>query len=195
MTCIIGLEDNGNVYVGSDSALSDSWTISSLQAKEKIFVNSDIIFGCCGSMRVAQLLHYALEIPEHDSDKSDMEYLVVDFVDALRSLLKDKGTLHSSDEDGKVEYLPHSALIVGYKSKVYVVDADFQVSRSIGGFVCEGSGKEVASGAMQVIKDRHDLTPEDKIKKSLEASAIHTCYVQGPFHVLAINDEGEELED
>lgn len=195
MTCIIGLEDSGNVYVGSDSALSDTWTISSLQAKEKIFINGNIIFGCCGSVRVAQLLHYALEIPEHESDKSDMEYLVIDFIDAIRTLLKEKGTLRAPADDGKVEYLPYSALIIGYKGKVYVVDEDFQISRSIGGFSCEGSGKEVASGAMQVIKDRFDLTPEDKIKKSLEASAIHTCYVQGPFHVLMVNDIGEELED
>jgi len=192
MTCIIGLECDGEVYVGTDSALSDTWTISSLAAREKVFVKHDMIFGVCGSMRLAQLLHHALEVPEHEEEKDVMSYLVVDFVDSLREMLKDKGTLYTSDDEGKVEYLPNSAFILGYGGKVYVVDEDMQVSRSVGGFMCEGSGKEVATGAMQVLKDRHDLTPEDKIRKALEASALHTCYVQGPFHVMKLSDDDDD---
>lgn len=191
MTCIIGMEQDDAIYIGSDSALSDSWTISSLSAQEKIFENHDMIFGVCGSMRVAQLMKHGLILPEHNTEnQTDMQYLVIEFIDELRNFLKKKGTLYSSDD--KIQYLPESALIVGYKNRLYVVDEDFQVSRTVGGFCCEGSGREVATGAMQILKDRNDMTPEEKITKALEASAIHTCFVQGPFHIIKYEHEKNE---
>lgn len=190
MTCIIGYEYDGDVYIGSDSAVSDSWTISSLAAKEKVFINGGIIWGCCGSPRVSQLLHYALEVPEVDEDQSDMAYLVINLIDAIRNLLKEKGSLYDSS-DNHIQQLPWSALVIGYNGKIYVIDSDFQVSRSNDGFSCEGSGKEVAIGAMQILKNDNQLTAEDKIKKALEASAHHTCFVRGPFHVLRLLEEEE----
>jgi ATP-dependent protease HslVU (ClpYQ) peptidase subunit len=178
MTCIVALEHQNSIYLGSDSAFSDTQTILSLSNSDKIFSNNNFIFGVCGSLRLAQLLQYDYKPPKQPKKLSDIQFLVSIFCDDLRSYLEEKE--HSFGTEENVFY---SAVIIGYNKKIYLLDEAYQISRPNYNYICEGSGKQVALGAMHVLMNIEDK-PENKINQSLEAAAKHTCFVQPPFHIL-----------
>src|SRR3990167_7962118 len=119
MTCVVGLEKRGTVWIGADSAGTASDMRQQLRADEKVFKLGEMLIGICGSFRMGNLLRYKLELPEHRAAVSDMEYLVGDFVSSVKTLL-----------DNAME----GSFLVGYKGKLYHVQSDFQVGRTLSGF-------------------------------------------------------------
>src|SRR5690349_24228460 len=89
MTCIIGVEHGGVVYMGADSIAVDNWA-KDIFAMPKLFHRGEFLFGSCGNPRQQQLLQYLLDIPERKADISDEGYLV-EVVEAVRQLFRDKG--------------------------------------------------------------------------------------------------------
>lgn len=183
MTCIVGYEHKGSIYIGGDSAISNDNLISTLSTSEKVFILEDMIFGFCGSMRVAQVIKYCLNLPLRKEDcKNDMVYLVKDVIDAVRKILKDKATMSVDDH---VETVPDSSFLLGYNKKLYVVDTDMQVSRCDDGYAAVGSGDGLALGALFATKHL-DMPPEDRLKLSLEAATHHSIHVRPKFHIMKL---------
>lgn len=189
MTCIVAIEHHGDIYVGGDSAaIDDAATEIRSRADEKVFIKScfefhdqRMIIGFAGSFRVGQLLRYSLEIPEHKKQYSDMEYLVVDFIDSIRSMQKDKGSLIKVDELEEHD----SELIVGYKGKIYIVESDFQVGRLIENYAACGTGAQTALGALYATKNIK-ISPEERVKLALSASVEYTPGVREPFTIMKL---------
>ena len=106
MTCIIGYTDRENkiMYVGGDSKISYFGGGISDQAypmnESKVFsievpepgnpnVVHEFLIGCCGTLRILQLLKNKFE-PSAPRDPGDgRSYMASIFVDDLRRLLKD----------------------------------------------------------------------------------------------------------
>jgi ATP-dependent protease HslVU (ClpYQ) peptidase subunit len=65
MTCIVGMVENGKVYIGGDSAGVSGFDYH-IREDQKVFQNGDMIFGFTSSFRMGQLLQYSLKIPDHD---------------------------------------------------------------------------------------------------------------------------------
>ena len=63
MTCIIGLEHEGSVFIGADSAVGTYYTIQRVRTP-KVFQRSQFLIGSSGSVRMGQLLQYSLEVEE-----------------------------------------------------------------------------------------------------------------------------------
>lgn len=179
MTCIVGLVDNGKVYIGGDSAgcvESDLRT----RADEKVFINRDFIFGFTSSFRMGQLIRHSFVPPHHHPSIPDDKYLVTTFVNALRDCLKHGGyvsTVNGKDEGGR--------FLVGYRGKLYQIDVDFQVAEPLCQFESVGSGAPVALGSLYSTKGDD---PMSRIMMALEAAAEFTTTVRGPFncHVLDV---------
>jgi ATP-dependent protease HslVU (ClpYQ) peptidase subunit len=183
MTCIVAIEHKGSVYIGGDSAYSGDNMISSTAANEKIFILDNVIIGVCGSMRTMQVIHHGLKIPVRKEEQTDMTYLTIDFVDALRKLLKDKATISSDDN---CDSLPDTGFLLGYNKKLFEVDTDMQIVRPIDSYAAMGSGGEVALGSLFTTKNNTDMSPEERITIALEAAAHHTCHVRPKFHILRL---------
>lgn len=181
MTCIVGVEFNGKVYIGGDSAgIEDDGLEICGRADEKVFVVEDFVFGFSGSFRVGQLIRYAFIPPEHSQKKPDMAYMVTDFVDALKNMQREKGTL-VKENDEETSTCP---FLVGYRGKLYCVEADFNVGVTYDGYAAVGCGSQVALGALHALKHSKSTDPQKKIKSALEAAAEYNAGVRPPFKMV-----------
>ena len=187
MTCICAIEHKGSVYIGGDSAYSDDNMISTTAFNEKVFIIENMIIGVCGSLRTMQVIKHGLKLPlKKDPAQTDMSYLVIDFVDSLRKLLKDKASLATDDN---CESLPDTGFLLGDGKKIFEVDTDMQVVRPVDGYAAMGSGAQVALGSLYTTKHNQDLTPEEKITIALESASHHTCHVRPKFHILRLSNK------
>ena len=181
MTCIVGIEHEGSVWLGGDGAsVADTQTWSVVDPK--VFVNGNIGFGYCASFRGGQLLKYALEIPPHPPARDDMGYLVIDLVDAVREMWTNKGTMKNDAgiEDAAAQFM------IAYNGKLYYTDTDLQVCRTLAGYQAIGCGEELARGALHALS-RTNFSPELKLQYALEAAAAWSGGVQGPYTIIRVD--------
>jgi ATP-dependent protease HslVU (ClpYQ) peptidase subunit len=173
MTCIIGLADKGNVYIGADSA---SVNVDALVSRPtnipKVFKRGPFLIGYTTSFRMGQILEHWLEVPvQTTANKNDQEYMVKEFAESVRSLFKMKG-FSTNDKGG--------TFLVGYSGKLYSIYSDYQINEKADQFDAVGCGDEFALGAMAALKN---LKPTQRIKKSLEVAAYFSAGVMPPFRV------------
>lgn len=180
MTCIVGIEYEGSVWLGGDSVSvceDSAWSVTD----PKVFINKNIGFGYCGSFRGGQLLKYGLEVPLHPVARDDMGYLVIDLVDSIRALWTSKGILQNENGIEAVD----THVMVGYNGKLYYTDEDMQVCRTDTGYYAMGCGKHFALGALHALQ-RLALTPELKLQYALEAASAWSGAVRGPWNIIRV---------
>lgn len=178
MTCVIGLAQDGIVYMGGDSAVSDGWEVRQM-AGEKICKIGDMLVGVTGTQRLMQLIQYHVQPGVHPEGMSDECYLVSIFLADVRRVLKEHG--HTEIKDG-VEGMD-GALLIGYRGYLYCVGAHYQLTGYADGFDAIGSGREYALGAMIIL---HGVQPEQRIEAALKAAAYFCGSVCGPFVIRSI---------
>ena len=61
MTCIVGVKDKDNIYLGADSAINDINLIHTM-VDTKVWKKGQFIFGYAGTLRVGQLIKYKMKI-------------------------------------------------------------------------------------------------------------------------------------
>jgi ATP-dependent protease HslVU (ClpYQ) peptidase subunit len=175
MTCIVGLEDNGEVYVGADSAAADGWEVRQTR-QPKVFRRGEFIIGYTTSFRMGQILQHHLEVRLQKQDEPDDAFMVCAFIEAVRDCLKKHGfaKVENNVEEG-------GAFIVGYHGSVYEVNGDFQVNSMADGFSALGCGGPYALGVMEALKH---LGPRERIMEALRIAAHFSGGVCGPFSVI-----------
>ena len=173
MTCIVGLVDDGEVYIGGDSAgVSNSWL--SLHADRKVFVNGPYVVGFTSSFRMGQLLRYALK-PPPPPERGLERFMVTTFVDAVRRCLKDGGLAKKENE---VESA--GVFLVGVSGRLFAISSDYQVTEEVGAYDAVGSGAVVALGAMYATEG---FEPRYRIRLALSAAERFSTYVRRPFTI------------
>jgi ATP-dependent protease HslVU (ClpYQ) peptidase subunit len=177
MTCIVGLVDKKNVYIGGDSASVAGWT-SRITKLPKVFRRGPFLIGYTTSFRMGQLLQHALTVPSQGAERDDMRFMVTTFVECVRALLKDKGVakVESNAESG-------GQFLVGYRGRLYSVQQDFQVNEMADGFDAVGSGSEYALGALAATRG---TPPVQRLKRALAVSAHFNMAVSPPFFVKSL---------
>lgn len=168
MTCIVGIEHKGKVWMGGDSAGTNSMMNQTIRDDKKVFINGDFIIGFCGSFRMGQLLNYTLKPPVHPEGKSDMEYMVGDFMNAVKMCL----------DVGEEGLEPN--FLCGYRGKLYEIEGDYQVGIPQKGFAAIGSGGDLATGSIMSSKGN----PKKRILVALKAAESGNAAVRAPFIVL-----------
>jgi ATP-dependent protease HslVU (ClpYQ) peptidase subunit len=163
LTCIVGVEHGGKVWIGGDSAGVADYSITA-RADGKVFTRGPYTFGFCGSFRMGQILRYdaelsipsATEVPLRDLEA----FMVSVFVPEVRKVLRRSRftTVENNVETGGL-------FLVGIRGRLYAIDSDFQVGRSRDGYMAVGCGDDLALGAMHVtrgenilpsVRDRHE---------------------------------------
>lgn len=174
MTCIVGVQHEGRVYIGGDSAGLYDYQIT-VRADVKVFTNGPYVMGFAGSFRMGQLLHHSLKapVPKGNLDR----FMVTTFVDAARDCMDRGGflTIKNNVTEG-------GQFLVGVNGRLFCVEGDFQVGASRDDYMAIGCGDDVAFGSLYATRGEK---PRPRIKKALEAAAHHSAGVRAPFVVKA----------
>ncbi len=185
MTCIVGLVENGTVYIGGDSAGIAGLSIS-IRADEKVFQNGPFIMGFTSSFRMGQLLRYKFDPPQQTVSQDDMTYMVTDFIDGVRRCFSANGF---GDKDATIG----GTFLVGYKGQLYTIQSDFQVALSKDPFDAVGCGSDLALGSLYTTSKSTGMKPEDKVVMALEAASAFSAGVAPPYVIMA-QDSPEVIE-
>ena len=170
MTCIVGKVEGGRVALGADSLGASNYDYC-IRKDKKLFRVGEFIIGCTSSYRMIQLIQYKFN-PTAIPDGMDLhEYMVVHFVEDLRSLLKQGGytKIDSNVETG-------GEFLVGIRDRLFAVHANFQVAERVDGMDACGCGESYALGAMKAGAG---------LEKALQVAEECSCGVKGPFHFLS----------
>lgn len=174
MTAIVGLVDQGTVYVGGDSAGVAGYSLT-VRADSKVFTNGPYVMGFTSSFRMGQLLRYSLKAPH---PKGDLEkFMARTFVDAVRETLKAGGWLKQDanrDEGG--------TFLVGVSGRLFTIHDDFQVGEAVDGYAAVGCGHELALGALHATAHM-GLRPKKRVRLALAAAERYSAGVRGPFTI------------
>lgn len=185
MTCVVGLEHGGKVYIGADSAgvAGSAAEVAHLDLTSggKVFRRGRMVFGFTSSFRMGDILRYSFRVP-HQTCKDDLRYLCTQFVDSLIDCFKKRG--YARIEHNEVE---GGTFLLGYRGKLYRVDRDFQVFKSLYPYDAVGSGHSYARGAMHAICDgwENRTSPADRIEGALRASQAFCADVREPFSIVS----------
>jgi len=99
MTCIIGLEEDGRVYMGGDSCTTAGYETRTIKGKKVFFIgkNAQILVGASGSGRMTQILQYNFKPPPFGTFEAE-EYLCKLFVPKLRKAIRKHGYIHTENQ-------------------------------------------------------------------------------------------------
>lgn len=172
MTCIVGLVQNGHVYMGGDSAGVAGYELV-LRRDPKVFRVGPFVIGFTSSFRMGQLLHYKLAAPGRTTSQDVAAYMATDFVDAVRTCLQTGGYARKENEEETA-----GTFLVGYSGRLFTIDSDYQVGESIDNFAAVGCGAQVALGALFATPQR---PPRERLTTALKAAERHSAGVRGPF--------------
>lgn len=163
MTCILAYVDNESVvHMVGDSAGTDVRQHSRVDlSSKKIFKHGDMLMGYTTSFRMGQLLENCLEIPERSEGLTDYQYLVKQFVPALRKLYTGEGYMLATEKDG-------GTFIIGWHGQLYEIADDFAVLHSSNCFTSVGSGTPYAKAAFMALVE-HGVVDKIGIREALES--------------------------
>ncbi|ARQ13204.1 hypothetical protein NXC12_PD00095 (plasmid) [Rhizobium etli] len=174
MTCIVGVAQNGNVWIGGDSAASNGYS-STVRKDVKVFRNGPFIMGFTSSFRMGQLLAHSFRPPTRHADADVYAFMVTDFVDEVRRCLKVGGWAESQNnkESG-------GTFLVGYEGRLFKIQTDYQVGESLAGHDACGCGENTALGSLfSTVGEK----PESRIMTALAAAAEYSTGVRPPFSI------------
>ncbi len=180
MTVIAGLVHEGRVWLGADSAGSNSWTITA-RADSKLFAVGSALIGCTGSYRGLQVARYAFRPPALPSGMDPHEYMCTLFVNGLREVWRAAGHVGKTNEVEHVE----TAMLVGMHGRLWHIDRDLQVGESLDPWVAVGSGGELAIGSLHATAHVVGLRdqPEARVRLALQAACHHSPSCGGPLAI------------
>jgi ATP-dependent protease HslVU (ClpYQ) peptidase subunit len=179
MTCIVGLVSGGKVYMGGDRGVETGGEKSVLTTS-KVFLNTGCLIGASGELRFLQLLQYKFTPPPRPSHSYGlMSYMVSDFADEIRRVLKEVG--HEKVESNAERHT--GIALVGIEGRLFYLGGDCGVLETQRGYDTIGSGGKVALGSLYTT-EHMDYTPEERIRVALGAAAELSTGVSAPFDIL-----------
>lgn len=180
MTVIAGLvAPDKSIIMGGDSAGVAGLDMA-LVAEPKVFTNGDFLIGFTSSFRMGDLLRYA-DLPTYhqEEEASSHRFMVVKFVPAIRTLLKDGGymSVDKHREEG-------GTFLVGFSGSLFGIWDDLQAASSSYGMLAIGCGGQVALGAMIAMKASGMALDESLVEVALKASETASAGVRSPFSII-----------
>lgn len=174
MTCIVGVVDGSEVWVGADGRASFGYYQSPVLQPKMVRVGQMLI-GASGMPRVLQLLQCSSDLPSLE-DYSPYEYLCGPFARWLRETLKDQESMGTEEGDACTK----THLLIALRGHLFLMDGRFAVYESERGFHACGSGLEVALGYLIATPG---MDARSRVEGALMASSDVIPAVGPPFHV------------
>lgn len=169
MTTIVAKEVEGDVKFAYDSQCTGPYGIDELEFS-KVFTNGELILGCSGAVRDANILKFAkLAQPDfnHRAEPNRVDMWVTNqLIPSILQALSDQRA--STVENGKVSSDNSTLLVVA--GRVYRIGHDGSWVRNTHGYYAVGSGSDFALGA---------LAAGAGLTKAIKAAAAHDLYTGG----------------
>ena len=172
MTCIVGIVDDGIVYIGGDRGASDGSAIVSL-ATPKVYIRDEWIFGYAGSLGICQKMQI-INIPILEEDDDPFIILRMDIVDAFKAMIDAQGITLNEDND--------TDILIGCRGRLFEFSpSDWSVAEIKQTAI--GSGGNFALGSLHT---SIDADPIDRIGIALGAAITYSPSCQGPIDIIYI---------
>lgn len=184
MTCIVGLVDGKNVWLGGDRAATDGNLNRTLLKEPKIFLKGEVGFGVCGSPKVMDALKHGIDLPTQ-AGNDDRKFLVTELVPAIRDGLVELDAAGESNSPfgGGSGITYEGELLVAYRGKLYKLQGNFQLIEGEEKFESVGSGSKLALGSFESTKSV--WSAKKRILMALEASTKNAGCAP-PFDTLVV---------
>ena len=167
MTCIVGIATKGKVYLGGDSAAVSELHIQ-VRKDKKVFHNGPLIMGFTTSFRMGQILEHELIVPK-DTYMDAYKFMVKSLIPEIRTIFKD----HGYDEGG--------VFLIGYKGRLFLIAADYQVAENLNGIASCGCGSKYALGSLLTSTGN----PVKRLQIALEVATELNGGVRPPFNFVS----------
>jgi ATP-dependent protease HslVU (ClpYQ) peptidase subunit len=172
MTCIVGISDGINVYIGGDRGASDGTAIVSLDSP-KVYKRGEWIFGYAGSMGIGQMMQ-CIVMPDIKKDEDVFTVLRMDVVQAFKSILDDHGI--TIDENIDTDFL------IGARGRLFEFNpSDWSVAEIKETAI--GSGGNFALGSLHT-SSIYKIPIVDRIEHALYSAITYSTTCQGPIDIL-----------
>ena len=184
MTCIVGYEDGGHIWMGGDSlGCEPDSGAADVRSDKKVFLREGFIIGFTSSFRMGQLLMHASDWPTPPDDPLAMHgFMCVEFVNFVRGVFI-RGKYGKVDGDlGAIG----GQFLVGVKGHLYTLESDYSVSESLYNFAAAGAGADLARGALSAMDGHASLDhipARERVVTALTAAEKFNAFVRGPFVV------------
>ena len=156
MSCVVGLIQNGKLYMGSDGLATTEDGERRPVICIKIFTNKNYLIGYTGSVRHGQLIG-----PRYfDPPKS-----IYDLPEEIRKKFDESGAMMLMDNG---QQMHASNILIGHKGRLFEILIDFQMNEVMGNFTGIGSGSPYAMGSLFATKKWK--SPEKRIINSLDCA-------------------------
>lgn len=176
MTCIVGVVDDGKVYIGGDSAGVAGYSIVT-RVDSKVFKNGPYIMGFTSSFRMGDILKHDFKAPKPRVGMKLDKFMVKEFIPAIRKAFKEGG--YSKNDNGKEQ---GGTFLVGIYGHLFHIGGDFQVGESLDGYDSVGCGEDLALGSL-FSTAASDMTAEERVTHALQAAEKFSAGVSGPFNI------------
>ena len=184
MTCIVAIAQNGTVYMGSYHAASDDKTGWIISRKEpKCFKAGQYGIAFTDSFRMGQILQYAWTPPKYTPTKTNSgldKFMRTKFIESVKDAFRSGG--YGSKVSGKED--EGGIFIVGVCGRLFTVDEDFHVGENVVNYMAEGSGGQLALGALHATKNQKN--PRLRLKAALEAATEFNMSVAPPYTYIQV---------
>jgi hypothetical protein len=181
VTCVVGVVGKKGVLLAGDTQGSTHWRKSDRSDGKTFQISPIMAVAYCGSYRLGQLLQYNLSAPQPRLGDDEYMWAVQSFIPSLRATLKEHGYMKVTN---MVEELGNSAFLLAVRARLLYIEDDLQVGEEQLPYAAEGSGAEVAVGALSALIDEDAQTVDDRrlervATKAIEAATMHTPFVGG----------------
>ena len=170
MTCIVGLVEGGQVWIGGDGRACFSDSVMPVRAP-KVFRCGPLLIGVSGMPRVAQIWEHEFQLPPRGDDDV-LAWLCRDVAPPLRDLMTVRGATYDSSADGTKTLQSHA--LIACEGRLFLMDGQCAFYETERAFECCGSGADVASGYL--LGNKLD-EPEKRVKGALRAAGemLNSC--------------------
>jgi ATP-dependent protease HslVU (ClpYQ) peptidase subunit len=171
VTCVVGIEQDGLVWLGGDSSCLDTEGDAVVtQRQSKVFRRGNYVVGFAGSFQVGDLLKYKTDFPKKASQDSHPRMIS----EAIQEAFK-KAKLKTDDWEA----------LIGYGDRLYIVQHDFYCYRHTQPYTAIGaaSAVAVALGTLRTLEKAatKKMTGRARVKMALENAATFSSSVRSPW--------------
>lgn len=179
MTCIVGIAQDGKVYMGGDSAMTDDSTRVSM-LMPKVFIRGEYIIGYAGNARFGKILQHNIKYPSIPANVNNSEKLDA-FVNGIliKEIKSQMNTLNLEKEE-KEEF----SVLLGIRGHIFEFQQDWAIYELLANYNAIGSGGLVAMGSLYTTEAWK--SPEKRVRVALEAAARYCPSVGEPLDILSI---------